>query len=77
MDFQIIRILLLTSLSFIFAFLCTPLLTHFLYKYKLGKQIRNNGSTPIFTALHLHKTGTPVMGGILVWGTLLIFIALF
>ncbi|MFA5248116.1 MAG: phospho-N-acetylmuramoyl-pentapeptide-transferase [Patescibacteria group bacterium] len=77
MDFQIIRILLLTSLSFIFAFLCTPILTHFLYKYKLGKQIRNNGTTPIFTALHLHKSGTPTMGGMLIWGSLLFFIAVF
>jgi len=73
-EFQIIRILMLTSLSFLFAFLVTPLLTHFLYKYKLGKHIRNNGSTPIFTKIHAHKEGTPTMGGILIWGTLLIFI---
>jgi phospho-N-acetylmuramoyl-pentapeptide-transferase len=65
----------LASLAFVFAFACTPILTHFLYKYKLGKQIRNNGTTPIFTALHRHKAGTPTMGGILVWATLLIFIA--
>lgn len=77
LTFQIIRILFLVSLSFLFALLCTPLLTHFLYKYKLGKQIRNTGSTPIFSQLHAHKTGTPVMGGILVWGTLLIFIIFF
>ncbi|HTX87002.1 MAG TPA: phospho-N-acetylmuramoyl-pentapeptide-transferase [Candidatus Nanoarchaeia archaeon] len=74
---QLVRILLLTSLSFIFAFACTPILTHFLYKYKMGKQIRNNGNTPIFTALHLHKAGTPTMGGILIWGTLLVFIGFF
>lgn len=76
-ELQLVRILLLASLSFIFAFACAPILTHFLYKYKLGKQIRNNGNTPIFTALHLHKAGTPTMGGILIWGTLTIFIAFF
>ncbi len=76
-ELQLVRILLLTSLSFILAFACTPILTHFLYKYKMGKQIRNNGNTPIFTALHLHKAGTPTMGGILIWGTLLILIAFF
>jgi phospho-N-acetylmuramoyl-pentapeptide-transferase len=76
-ELQLVRILLLTSLSFIFAFACTPILTHFLYKYKMGKQIRNNGNTPIFTALHLHKAGTPTMGGILIWATLLIFVAFF
>jgi phospho-N-acetylmuramoyl-pentapeptide-transferase len=76
-ELQLVRILLLTSLSFIFAFACTPILTHFLYKYKMGKAIRNNGNTPIFTALHLHKAGTPTMGGILVWGTLLFLIGFF
>jgi phospho-N-acetylmuramoyl-pentapeptide-transferase len=76
-ELQLVRILLLASLSFIFAFACAPILTHFLYKHKMGKQIRNNGNTPIFTALHLHKAGTPTMGGILIWVTLLIFITIF
>ncbi len=76
-ELQIVRILILSSLSFVFAFLCTPILTHFLYKYKLGKQIRNTGATPIFSALHAHKTGTPTMGGILIWVTLLVFILFF
>lgn len=76
-ELQITRILILTFLSFIFALFCTPILTHFLYKYKLGKKIRNSGSTPIFSKLHAHKAGTPTMGGILIWGTLLIFILFF
>lgn len=76
-DLQLVRILLLTSLSFIFAFACAPIMTHFLYKYKMGKQIRNTGNTPIFSALHAHKAGTPTMGGVLIWGTLLIFVAVF
>lgn len=76
-ELQLVRILLLTSLSFIFAFACTPILTHFLYKYKMGKAIRNTGNTPIFSALHAHKAGTPTMGGILIWGTLLIFVVFF
>ena len=76
-EFQIVKILLLASLSFVFALICTPLLTHFLYKYKLGKQIRNNGTTPIFSQLHAHKAGTPTMGGVLIWGTLLIFVIVF
>lgn len=77
LTFQIVKILFLTSLSFVFALLCTPILTHFLYKYKLGKQIRNNGTTPLFSQLHAHKAGTPTMGGILIWGTLLIFTVVF
>lgn len=77
LELQLVRILLLTSLAFIFAFVCTPILTHFLYKYKMGKAIRNTGNTPIFSALHAHKAGTPTMGGVLIWGTLLIFIIFF
>ncbi len=67
--FPIIKILSIAALAFIVTILWTPILTHFLYKYKLGKKIRNEGLTPIFTALHLKKEGTPTMGGILVWAT--------
>ena len=63
----IIKILVIAAISFIIALFSTPILTHFLYKYKLGKRIRNDGKTPIFTALHKNKEGTPTMGGILIW----------
>lgn len=72
-EFYIIRILVLSTLAFIFAMAWTPLLTNFLYKYKLGKNIRNSGATPIFSQLHAAKAGTPVMGGLLVWVTVLLF----
>jgi len=55
----------------------TPLMTHFLYKYKVGKQIRDTGKTPIFSKIHAKKEGTPTMGGVLVWGTVLVFSLLF
>jgi phospho-N-acetylmuramoyl-pentapeptide-transferase len=76
MDFHIVRILFLSALSFVLAFSLTPVLTHFLFKYRMGKSIRNNGSTPIFSELHAKKAGTPVMGGIIIWGTTLL-LALF
>lgn len=76
-EFYIIKILFLTTLAFIFTVAWTPALTHFLYKYKLGKRIRNNGATPVFSALHAHKAGTPTMGGILVWITTLLFCLFF
>jgi UDP-N-acetylmuramyl pentapeptide phosphotransferase/UDP-N-acetylglucosamine-1-phosphate transferase len=69
------KIFTLTTLGFLTALLATPILTYFLYRYKLGKNIRGDGSTPIFTALHESKKGTPTMGGILIWGTTL-FLAL-
>lgn len=77
-DFLIIKILFFSTLAFIFTYSWTPILTHFLYKYKIGKQIRDDqGATPIFTKLHKHKSGTPTMGGILIWGTTAFFAVLF
>lgn len=67
--FPIIKILGIAALSFVIALFITPILTHFLYKYKLGKKIRNEGTTPIFSSLHKKKEGTPTMGGILIWAT--------
>jgi len=61
----------LSALSFIFALAWTPALIHFLEKYRLGKQIRQEGA-PIFNKFHQKKKGTPTMGGILIWGTVLI-----
>ena len=77
MDFYIVKILFLSTLAFVFTVAWTPILTHFLYKYKMGKKIRNSGNTPVFSMLHAHKAGTPTMGGILIWVTTLIFSLVF
>ncbi|MCD6471403.1 phospho-N-acetylmuramoyl-pentapeptide-transferase [bacterium] len=70
--FFVIKIFFLATLSFLLAFVFTPALTHFLYKYKVGKQIRDEKSAPIYARLHQKKAGTPTMGGILIWGTTLL-----
>lgn len=67
--FNVVRIFILSALAFVAAVLLTPVLTHFLYKYKLGKQIRDESSAPIFSKLHQVKSGTPTMGGLLIWVT--------
>jgi len=67
--FYIIKIFFLTALAFIVAILWTPFLTYFLYKYKIGKQIRDKEAAPIFWEMHKKKAGTPTMGGILIWAT--------
>lgn len=69
--FAIIKIFILTTLAFVAAFLLTPILTHFLYKYNIGKPIRDKLDAPIFAKLHQKKAGTPTMGGILIWVTVL------
>lgn len=73
-SFVVIRLLTFFTISFVGAVLWTPLLTHFLYKYKLGKQIRDEKSAPVFSKMHAHKAGTPTMGGVLVWLTTAVII---
>ena len=74
--FSISHILGFAALSFIITMAWTPALEHFLFKYRLGKQIRTEG-VPIFAKLHRKKEGTPTMGGILIWGTTLVLALLF
>ncbi len=75
-DQAIIKIFVLTTIAFFVAFFLTPLWTHVLYKYRLGKSIRDDGQTPVFSQLHKNKAGTPTMGGVLIWLTVVI-LALF
>lgn len=74
--YQVSRVLIVATLAFVVAILWTPILTHFLFKYKIGKQIRSEGA-PIFNALHKKKEGTPTMGGFLVWVTVFILMFIF
>ncbi len=72
---QLFLILGSELLAFVIAIALTPYFLEFLYKNKLGKQIRDTASTgekaTLFQKLHLKKSGTPTMGGILIWGTVL------
>lgn len=66
-----------TASSFLLAFILCPLFIKLLVKFRIGKQIRTEGAlgeAKLFHMLHLHKTGTPTMGGILIWGTTLIIL---
>lgn len=74
--FQTSRILGLASLAFVVGLFLTPLLTKILFKYRLGKQIRTEGA-PIFAKMHQKKEGTPTMGGILIWFTVLLLSLVF
>lgn len=76
--FLIIKILSLFIISFILAFFFAPALIHYLNKYKCWKkkpreQTFGGEATPIFTKFHaIKETNTPRMGGILIWGTVLL-----
>lgn len=73
-NFPVIKIFTLTAVSFILAFSLTPVMTHFLYNFRFGKQIRN--SQPIYFKLHQKKEGTPTMGGMIIWFSVLALILL-
>ncbi|MDD5083564.1 MAG: phospho-N-acetylmuramoyl-pentapeptide-transferase [Candidatus Moranbacteria bacterium] len=68
-----LKVLSMGLLAFIVAFLITPLWTNILYKYKIGIKIKSNdvnGEKLTFVSqLHAGKSGTPTMGGIIVWVT--------
>lgn len=71
---ELVRALIIFTITFVVALSWTPVLTHFLYKYKLGKRIRSSEEAPIMSKLHAKKAGTPTMGGVLIWVTVLVVI---
>lgn len=80
---DVIKIFTLGALSFLLAFWLTPILTKFLYKYKLWKkEVRtkaiDGGEVPYFQKFHKEReTTTPRLGGLLIWITPLILAVLF
>lgn len=76
-----IKIWIIGTSAFVLAMLWTPLLSYVLYKYKIGIRIKKTSidgqKAPIYHALHKDKSGTPSMGGTLVWMTVLILTGIF
>lgn len=83
MVFNVVKIFTLGFLGFIFAFSLTPILTHFLYKYKLWrKEVRaraiDGGEVPFFQKFHTQgEIQVPRFGGLLIFGATLLLIFLF
>lgn len=75
---NVLKVLVTGFLAFALAFLATPLFTHFLYKYKIGIKIKTNSvdgkKLTYVSEMHKDKSGTPTMGGALIWFTVLILI---
>ncbi|MBI3250305.1 MAG: phospho-N-acetylmuramoyl-pentapeptide-transferase [Candidatus Andersenbacteria bacterium] len=74
---SVARVLGTGAINFLAAFALMPLVIKLLNSWRFAKNIRNDGLTPIYSSLHLKKAGTPVGGGILVWGTVVILAILF
>ncbi len=77
---DIVRILLPAGAAFLIGMGITPILTHYLYAYKAwkktpGKVALDGSQASEFNRLHeVHEVRAPRMGGIVIWGSVLITI---
>jgi len=65
-----------STIAFLLTLLFTPLYLKMAAKFKLGKQIRDTAMTgekaEFFHEMHAKKIGTPTMGGVIMWGSVLL-----
>ena len=70
---ELLQIFGWSALTFLLTLALTPLYLKAARKFKLGKQIRSQAlsgeKSSIFSELHAKKTGTPTMGGVIMWGS--------
>lgn len=66
--------------AFFLGLVLTPQFVAFLRKNKMGKKLRveavDGGDVSVFQKYHKHKFGTPTMGGILIWASILLTVLL-
>lgn len=79
---DLIKVISPTAIAFFVGMAITPIVSHYLYKYKCWKKTSGKkagyagGNTPLFNELHKDKeVGTPRMGGIVIWASVFITIA--
>jgi len=84
MEAALIKVFLPTAFAFTIGIGITPIISHYLYHYKVWKKRPGKGSgyggggTPIFDTLHKEKdTNTPRMGGLVVIGAVVLTVATF
>lgn len=73
---QIIRFLTVSVFSFAVGMLLVLPVERLIKKLNTRKMIAKQGA-PIFNQLHAQKEGTPVMAGVIIWGTVVIVSLLF
>lgn len=84
MEDAVLKIFIPTAIAFIIGLLITPLITHYLYKYKVWKKQAGKTALDGNTAVEFEKlrnsgetragteTRTPRMGGIVIWGSVIL-----
>lgn len=72
----LLRIFWLTVTSFVLSMVLTPVLTHFLYKYKWWKKPKDTAITGekavVYQKLHQAKRQVPTLAGVLIWSVVAI-----
>lgn len=82
MEFQIIKIALPATIAFVVGILSTPFITHYLFKYKVWKKKGGKTAMGGHEAVEFNRLKaddelkTPRMGGIVIWLSVLITIAI-
>lgn len=82
MIIDVVKIFVPTTTAFLIGIAITPLLTHYLYRFEVWK--KNPGKTALdgsdateFNRIHKqHEGKTPRMGGIVIWGSVLLTIGI-
>jgi phospho-N-acetylmuramoyl-pentapeptide-transferase len=77
MILEAVRVLILLLLSFFIALTITPIVLKLLVKLNFRKLIRTSENTPLFSSMHRKKEGTPTMGGVIIWGTVIAIALIF
>jgi phospho-N-acetylmuramoyl-pentapeptide-transferase len=80
---SLIKVLLPATITFFVGIALTYPVAHYLYKHHMWKkkartEALGGGGTPIFNSLHKEKeVGTPRMGGVVIWASVIIVTILF
>ncbi|HET8574780.1 MAG TPA: hypothetical protein VFM02_01245 [Candidatus Paceibacterota bacterium] len=90
MILDIVKVFGPSTVAFFIGILLTPILTHFLYKYKMwrkkaGKRTAMIGKAEVYNSLgsrnnksgNSAEVGTPRMGGVIIWASTVVTILLF
>lgn len=82
MELTLVKVFLPTALAFIVGIGITPIVSHYLYKFRAWKKTAGKGNgyggggTPLFDSLHQSRdTNTPRLGGIVIWSS--VFLTIF
>lgn len=72
--FSVARPMGFVAIAFLLSGIAMPFLIRTLKRLGMGKQIRDAAAAPIMAEMHKAKAGTPTMGGIVIWGTVIFLI---